>query len=353
MGLNMKPVNFGVVGTGVGATFAIRALKELEKEGLVKVVAVVSRRESRARDFASKWGVEKWYTDYVKMYKEVKPDAVAICTPHYLHFPMVIDAINEGINVLVDKPMAINLHQTDAMIKAAEKAGVKLGVIFQSRFDPKIRKVKEAVDTGKMGKLIMGEAVVEWFRTEEYYSKSPWRGRWSTEGGGALINQAIHTIDLLLWIMGEPECLWSQVGTVAHEIEVEDLAVALIKFKNGAFGIIQGSTAIYPGLPTRLEIHGINGTAIVEGDKLKLLAIKGEETYSEVEEKGELAAWARPEAVPPYNHIALIRDFAQAILEDRKPLVDGYEGRRSIEVIRAIYRSGMTGEIVKFPFVEF
>ena len=346
-----KLVRFGVVGTGVGATFAARALKFLREEGVAELVAVTSRREERAKSFAEEWGAKSWYTNHLEMFRKEELDAAIITTPHYLHFPMAIDAIDSGLHVLVDKPMAISLRECDEMISRARKRGVKLGVILQSRFDDKVLKIKRLVDEGRLGRLILGEARVKWFRTQEYYDKSDWRGRWATEGGGALINQAIHTIDLLLYIMGDPEVLWSQWGTFTHRIEVEDLAVAMLRFRNGAFGMIVGSTSIYPGLPTSLEIHGEKGSAILEGESLKMVAIMGEETVSEEKKEG-LASWARPEAVPPTNHVRLIRDFSQAVLEDREPTVSGEEGRRSIELIRAIYAAGRLGKAVTFPFEE-
>ncbi len=347
-------VKYGLVGVGVGGTFVTRAIKQiLEPEGVATVEAVCSAHEERAKEFASKWGIKKWYTNYRDFLTKSGIDAVIISTPHYLHFPMAIEAIDEGLHVLVDKPMATTLREADEMIKRAERKGVKLGVILQSRFDPKLRKIKSIIEEGRLGKLILGEAYIEWYRTQEYYDKSRWRGRWATEGGGALINQAIHTIDILLWLMGDIDTLWALVGTVAHKIEVEDLAVAAFRFKNGAFGVIIGSTAIYPGFPHRVEIHGEKGSIIWEAELIKKISIMGEPEYSEEKRPEELAAWVKPEAVPPKNHAELIRDFTKAITEDRKPYVDGLEGRRSLEVIRAIYYSGMTGQIVKFPFKEY
>ena len=345
----IRQVKFGVIGAGVGAAFALRALKLLEKEGIVKAVAVSDCVEDLAKKSAEEFGLSRYYVNYKEMLTKGGIEAVFISTPHYMHFPMALDAIGAGLHVLVDKPMAMNLNETDEMIRRARRAGVKLGVNLQSRFDAKILKVKETVDSGRLGKLLLGEALVKWFRTKEYYEKSPWRGRWATEGGGALINQAIHTIDLLIWIMGPVDYLWAQYGAVFHDIEVEDLAIATLKFKNGAFGSIQASTALYPGFPTRLELYGINGVAILEGEMIQLLHIKGEEPYSEREAKEGLETWARPEAAPPLNHAASIRDFAQAIINDREPRVTGEEGRRSIEVIKAIHQSGKTCEVVKFP----
>ena len=345
-------LKFGVIGTGVGGEFVVRAMKELEKEGLLKVVAVVGRKPTKTEEFAKKWGVKSWYTCSRDMITREELDAVAISVPHYLHYYYAIEAIDAGLHVLVDKPIAVNLVEADEMINRAERKGVKLGVILQNRFDPKFRKIKDLIETGKLGKIILGEALVEWYRTHDYYAKSDWRGRWGTEGGGALINQAIHMIDILLWFMGDPSEVYAIAGTYAHEIEVEDLAVAVLKYSSQAIGVIEASTAIYPGLPTRVEIHGTKGTVIWEAGKIKMLAIEGEEVYSEKEEVEGLASWARPEAVPPYNHIELIRDFVKAVEEDRRPFVDGREGRRSLELIRAIYLSQMSKSPVKYPIKE-
>ena len=342
-------VKFGIIGTGVGANFCAKGLSMIKDLGVAKLVAVTSRREERAKEFASKWNLSFWYTNHEEMLERAPIDAVIVSTPHYLHYPMTIDALKADKHVLVDKPMAISLKEADEMINEAEKRGVKLGVNLQSRFDPTFRKVKDAVNEGRFGRLILGEATVKWFRTQEYYDSSPWRGKWATEGGGALINQAIHTLDLLLWIMGPPKFLWGQIDTVAHKIEVEDIAVAAIRFENGALGIIQGSTATYPGLPTRLEIHGTKGTAIIEGEILKRWSVLGEEEVVTEKAKEGLKSWARPELVPATNHAALIRDFAEAVLNDREPFVNGIEGRRSIELIMAIYESGRSNNIIEFP----
>jgi len=348
----VQQVKFGIIGTGVGADFCARGFSTLASSGTAELVAVTSRREERAKDFAAKWGLKQWYTDYEEMLQEAEIDAVIINTPHHLHHPIALDAMKTGKHTLVDKPMAVNLREADEMIEEAEKRDVKLGVILQSRFDPTFRKVKEAADEGKFGRLILGDAIVKWYRTQEYYKRSSWRGCWATEGGGALINQAIHTIDLLLWIMGPPRYLSSQIDTFSHKIEVEDLAVATIRFENGALGVVQGSTAIYPGLPTRLEIHGTKGTAIIEGETIKRWAVLGEKEIILEEAKEGLKSWARPELAPATNHASLIKDFAQAILEDKEPYVNGTEGRRSLELIRAIYKSAKTRSFIDFPLKE-
>jgi predicted dehydrogenase len=347
-------LKFGVVGTGVGSGFISGAASELAKEGVLELTGVVARSRAKTEEFARRYGFKKAYSNIYDMISSEKPDIVAVSAPHYVHFQIALEAIESGVNVLVDKPMAINLREADELIRRAEVKGVKLGVILQSRFDDSFNFVKSLADKGALGRLIMGEAVVEWYRTEEYYLGSSWRGRWATEGGGALINQAIHTVDLLLWIMGEPESVWAKVGTVGHNIEVEDLAVAVVRFRNGALGVIQASTAAYPGLPTRLEIHGLKGTVIVEGDEVKFMKLAEEAPSLKppVKRAEGLKSWERPEAVPIENHKRLLRDFVNAVLEDRKPRVDGYEGRRSLEIIRAIYRSSATGEVVSLPLKE-
>lgn len=345
-------VKFGIVGTGVGANFCAQGISMIHDAEIADLIAVTSRRDERAREFASKCGLKDWYTDYREMLEKADIEAVVINTPHNLHYPMALESIKSGKHVLVDKPIAVSLKQSDEMIDKARRKGVKLGVNLQSRFDPTFRKVKEAAEEQRFGRLILGEAIVKWFRTQEYYDKSAWRGKWDTEGGGALINQAIHTIDLLVWIMGSPRYLWAQIDTVAHKIEVEDLAVAALRFENGALGIIQGSTAIYPGLPSRLEVHGTKGTAIIEGEVLKRWSIIGEEEVVSEEAKEGLKSWARPELAPATNHASLIKDFAEAILEDREPYVNGVEGRKSLEVITAIYRSGRDDRMIEFPLKE-
>ncbi|MEM3419342.1 MAG: Gfo/Idh/MocA family oxidoreductase [Nitrososphaerota archaeon] len=341
-----------MIGTGVGANLCAQALFTISKSNIAQLIAVTSQKEGHAKEFASKWNLKSWYTDYIKMLQKEDLDAVIINTPHYLHYKIAMDVMKMNKHVLVDKPMAISLKETDEMINEARKRNVKLGVILQSRFDSAVKKVKEAIDTGKFGRLILGEAVVEWFREQEYYDKSSWRGKWSTEGGGALINQAIHTIDLLLWLFGQPKQLWAQIDTFLHNIEVEDLAVAAIRFENGALGIIQASTAIYPGLPAKLEVHGTKGTAIIEGEILKRLSIMEEKEVISEKTKDKLESWVRPERVPVMNHASLIKDFAQSIIDDRKPYVDGIEGRKSIELIMAIYKSSKTNSIINFPFEE-
>lgn len=345
-----EKLRVGLVGSGVGAKFVAQAFRLLEGKGLAKLVSVASKREESASRFASEWGLESWYTNHVEMFKKAKLDVAVVCTPHYLHFPVALDSVENGLHTLVDKPLAIDLEEADAIIRVARKAGVKLGTILEYRFSEPVRRLKELLASGALGKPILGEAQVEWYRDEDYYSKSSWRGRRTTEGGGALINQGIHTLDLLLYLLGDVEEVYAKCGTFAHNIEVEDLAVSIMKFVSGAFGVVTVSTAMSPGFPTKLEIHGTGGSALIEGENLRL-SLPGGVEETTATERG-LRSWARPEAVPPNNHALLIEDFISAVLENREPLVSGAEGRRSLEVIRAAYASARRDQVVKLPLLE-
>lgn len=291
------------------------------------------------------------YTSYLELLRREDLDAVSICTPHHTHASITIAAAIHGKHVLVEKPMATSLMEADEMIKFCKEAGVKLGVIFQSRFQEGPRLVKEAIDQGKLGKIVMAEAIVKWFRSDkEYYHRDTWaecwRGKWSTEGGGALINQAIHTIDLLQWFLGPIDHLYGLYGTYTHTIEVEDTAVAVLKFKNKALGVIEGTVSMPKEFQTtKITILGSRGYVELTGTNITAWKIEGEEGPPISKEK-HLKETLK---VKPTGHMLQIQDFVNAIIENREPLVNGEEGRKSLEIITAIYLSSRTGMPIKFP----
>lgn len=347
-----RSVRFGLVGAGVGGGFVAKALKMLEEEGIASLSVVCDLEEKRAQEYAHAYGAQSYTIDFGVMVNSGGVDAVAISTPHYMHFPMALEAINAEVSVLLDKPMAVNVREADELIQKARKKAVTLGVVLQNRMSDDARTAKRAVDAGELGKMILGEATVKWFRDEDYYAKSPWRGKKATEGGGVLINQAIHTLDLLLWLMGPVKSVNATVDTLHHNIEVEDVAAATLRFSSGALGVIQASTVTYPGFPSRVEVHGTNGCALFETDKLRKLVRKGQEVALAEATRQAEGSWSRPEAVLPTNHYRLVKDFVLAIREGRPPRVDGHEGRRSIELIEAIYRSSASEERVELPLTS-
>ncbi len=339
----MSDLGFGIVGGGVIGPHHAKAIADVEGAEVVAVCDVV---ESTAEEFGQEFGVE-YYTELSEMLDRDDLDVLDVCTPSGLHAKLGIQGAEAGKHVLVEKPIDINLERADALISACEDGDVKLGVIFQHRFDDATVRLKEAVEEGKFGKLFLGDAYVKWYRTQEYYDKGGWRGTWEYDGGGSLINQSVHTIDLQRYIMGDPEWVWGKIGVMTHDIETEDLGLGILGFKNGARGVIEGSTSVYPGLTARLEIHGEKGTAILEGGKISKWEIQGEE--EEVAEETEEGAASDAAAISSNSHTRQIQDLVDAINEDRKPVVDGYEGKKALEVIMAIYQSSKKGKVVNFP----
>jgi len=300
------------------------------------LIAAVDVVAERARDVAQKYGAECWYEDYQKVLERDDIDAVFICTPHYLHVPMVIDAARHGKHVLVEKPLAIDSDSAAMAIEACRRAGVRFAVCLQNRMNPATVALKDAIHRGLLGKIVCVTGAVSWYRSDEYYADSPWRGRWETEGGGVLINQAIHTLDLMLHLAGDVESVSATLATVGHRaIEVEDVASVSMRFADGAVGNLFATTCSYPGTDVRIEIVGTKGSALIEADALaRFSSINGEALVVEDDRYESLVA-------KPYygaSHRKLIEDFIEAIIENRPPFVTGEEGKRSIDVLNTIYR---------------
>ncbi len=344
----MKALYFGIIGVGNIARTHVAAIKKTPGAALI---AVADRDPERARAFAAEHG-GTWYTDYHDLLARDDIDAVALCTPHDLHAPMTMDAAAAHKHVICEKPMARNVAECDAMIAACERAGVTLGIIFQSRFEPLAYKSKSLINAGKLGRLLWVSASTMWYRTDEYYRSAPWRGTWAHEGGGVLINQAIHAIDLLIWLTGMPTWVTARTRTLYHCIEVEDGGIAILEYADNRLGSIQATTAAYPGYPERLEFYGTGGSAIFHKGQGKL-EWHLLDPREDGEEKAEVSSGAaRPMDISDTGHIAQFQDFAAAIREHRRPLVDGYEGRKSIEVVQAIYRSARTNAPVSLPLAQ-
>lgn len=331
----MKEVRCAVIGCGVIGPVHAEALSRSERAHLAATVDVVPER---ARDLAMKYGAENWYDDYAEVLKRDDIDAVSICTPHYLHVPMIVDAARYGKHILVEKPLAMDSIGATMAIEACRDAGVCLAVCFQNRLNPATVAVKSAIDQEILGKLVGITGNVSWYRPDDYYAGSPWRGRWATEGGGVLINQAIHTLDLLLYLAGDVYSWSAILDRLGHSgIEVEDVASISMKFSSGAVGSLFATTCSHPGLDVRIEVTGTNGSALIEGEKLtRFETMTGETCSVNCEDNAEFAAVAK--SYYGSSHHKLIEDFLDSVINHRLPLVAGEEGRRSIDLLDAIYR---------------
>ncbi|MFN0107958.1 MAG: Gfo/Idh/MocA family protein [Blastocatellia bacterium] len=338
----MNEIGFGIVGGGMIGAVQAAAIEQING---AKLVAVCGRDEARTADFAAKFGCAA-YTDYDKFLQHPGLQVVSICTPSGSHADLGIRAAEAGKHVLTEKPIETNLEKADALIAACDRAGVKLGVIFQSRFLPAVQRIKQAIDEGRLGKLMVGDALVKWYRAPEYYADS-WHGTMAQDGGGALINQAIHTVDLLRWIMGPVESAFAMKSALRYpHIEAEDTLVGTVKFQNGALGMIQATTSAKPGFKRRLEISGERGSIILDGDAISVWAVDGEDTDTgEAEQLTDGSA--NPAAISNEGHRRQIKDMMHAVIENRAPMIDGREGRKSLELVMALYAAANEGKLVK------
>lgn len=340
-----RPLGFALVGLGMVGPAHAKAINEMP-EGILKVVCDLDA--DRAKAAAERFNTE-WSSDFNEVLSRPDIDVVDITTPQFTHLALGSLAAKARKNVIVEKPMEVNCAKARELISICDEAGVKLGVILQSRFKKSRIILKQTIRDGKLGRLLMGGAYIKWYRTQEYYNSCAWRGTWAKEGGGALINQGIHTIDALLDMMGDVSALSAYYTTTPiHNIEVEDLAVASLKFKNGALGTIEASTALRPGLPERLEIHGELGTVILEGGAVKQWEVEGmdgEEIKRMAEEPVGMNS-SDPMAFPIIWHKQQLQDFCHAIWENKDPQVTGNIGIKPLEVIDAIYQSSRSSQQV-------
>ncbi len=348
-------VRFGIVGCGMIADFHARALAQVTGGELT---ACSSRSPESSAAFSERYGCACFAT-VEEMVSSRQVDAICVCTPSGAHLEPTLTAAHHGVHVVVEKPLEVTLARCDRMIEACDRAGVRLSTIFQSRFHDGARNLKSAVDEGRFGKLSLGTATVKWFRDQDYYDKGPWRGTWRLDGGGALMNQAIHNVDLLLWIMGKAISVTARTATIAHQrIEVEDTAVAIVEFANGALGTIQATTASWPGWRKRLEFSGSDGSAILEDDRLvrwDFRTMRETDTtiaQSAPSDSNVTGGATGPSSIGVEGHIRQLEDFVIAIRDNRSPAVDGREARKSVELIRAIYRSADARAPVKLAGAE-
>ncbi|GAA4432799.1 Gfo/Idh/MocA family oxidoreductase [Ravibacter arvi] len=350
--MTKRVYGIGIIGTGLIADFHAKAIREIPN---ARLVGAFNRNQAKAADFVSRFG-GKTYASQEELAEDEEIDVVCICTASGAHLEGGLAAIRAGKHCLIEKPMEITSGRCDQLISAAAEAGVHLGVIFPSRYHEVNINIKAAIDARRIGTPVIGNAYVKWNRSKAYYQSAPWRGTWELDGGGALMNQGIHSVDLLQWFMGPVETVHAFAANRRHtEIEVEDTLVAILKFSNGALGTIECSTASYPGSFKRLEVIGTEGTAIGEENDLLTWAFEHElpedesirEKYSGKQlSKGGVAD---PAAISFIGHQRQIEDFLEAIDRGGEPGVNGIEGRKSVAIIEAIYESARTGQSVRLP----
>jgi UDP-N-acetyl-2-amino-2-deoxyglucuronate dehydrogenase len=350
-----REYGWGIVGCGVIGPTHARAVAGLPNAHLV---AVTDLDQGKAKALAGSSGAA-WEADLGALLARPDIDVVSVCVPSGLHAEVGVQAAQAGKHLVIEKPIDVTVAAADRLLGAAAAAGVGLTVISQHRFDAGVRRLRELTESGRLGRLTLGEAAVKWYRSQGYYDSGDWRGTWALDGGGALMNQGVHYLDLLCWIMGPVAEVTALCATQAHEIEVEDVALALLRFTSGAVGLVQAATAVYPGFPERLEVSGTGGSVVVEGGALRSSEL--------VDERGEVGAYgvaatptnpddqaapadhtaaSDPAALADEAHRAQLADFLAALDQGGQPLVTGEQARAALAVIRAVYDSARLGRPV-------
>jgi predicted dehydrogenase len=337
-------VHIGVLGGGNISQTHARAAREIEG---VEIAAVYGQNTEKVCGLAEFCRCQA-YGDLNSFLQHKPMEVVLIGSPSALHAEQGMAAARCGLHVLVEKPIDVTTERAEALVAECQRFGVKLGVFFQERAAPDIRKLKQLLDEGRLGKPFLVSARVKWYRPPEYYQHSRWRGRRALDGGGALMNQGVHTVDLLLWLLGDVTRVWGRAITAYHSIEVEDTLVATLEFSNGAIGTLEAATSAYPGYARRLELTGSEGTVILESDRLISADLRtplGDWVREQPERSDERST--SPVISDVQSHRAVIEDFLNAIITGGTPLCDGQQALRSVELIQAIYESSRTGHAIR------
>ena len=333
-------IKFAVIGCGRIAPSHLEGIKNAPHAELVAVCDVI---EEKAMQAAKDYGLSKWYTDVEEMLQSEDIDVCCICTPSGIHGEITALVAKYKKHVLCEKPLDVTSEKMQKMIDVCHENNVKLGAIFQRRtFDGAI-KIEEIVESGALGKVTMADVSMKYYRDQEYYDSADWRATWEYDGGGALMNQGIHGVDMLSWIMGGIHSVYSHCKTVNWNIEVEDTAVVCVKYKNGALGVIQGTTTAYPGLDTVFSFHGPDGS-ISFGDSCVYTWKMKDENMKEPEITGSMGGLNCQYSTTNFGHDSQIEDMAMAIIENRDPMITGEDAKKSVEIILAIYDSARTGK---------
>ncbi len=357
--VSSRPVSIAIVGCGAIAPTQAKALRGLPSQ--FHLTHCCDQDSAKAEAFAKEHGLQT--IGWEALLDDPAIEAVTICVPSGLHARLGAEALKKGKHVIIEKPMDVSVEACERLLTAQTEGDRVLSIISQHRFDPDSQRVRALIDQQALGKTVLVDVGIPWYRTQEYYDSGDWRGTWAMDGGGCLMNQGVHTIDLMLWLCGPVKSVFARTKTAAHErIEVEDVVSASLEFANGAIGTLLASTSCYPGFLAKLAIYGTDGTAILEGDELVTLAIRGQEMQTgatgsahalQVATGGTRSATANSTAIPPASakagwawgdaHRAQFVDFFECIRTGRAPLVDGRSGRDAVALIKAVYESARTG----------
>ena len=337
--MSNKQLGFALIGCGVAAGFHARAIagfQDLALRGVYDTYQPGAQIFSQSQNTACYETLESLLADPLV-------DAVCICTPSGLHAAQAIAALEAGKHVLIEKPLAISAEEGWKVVQAAKKQHRIVDVVAQLRCCPAVQQLRDAISQGRLGTITLVQLDMVYYRSEEYYNSSPWRGTWAMDGGGALMNQGVHGIDLLLYLLGPVKQVYSHAKTMARSIETEDTAAATLEFENGAICTVAATTSVYPGSPRRLRVCGTKGTVVLTEDSITEWSVEGDDPAAYLS-ASEYVSFNKPEAVPESAHAAVIRDFADSILAGRQPISGVQDGYNAVALIEAMYQSSKTGQ---------
>lgn len=344
----MKKLGYAVLGLGIGMAHAAGAAESENAD----LVAACDLDEERLAKFAALYPDATLYRDADALFADPRVDIVSICLPSAMHADFAVRAMEAGKHVLIEKPIDITPERARLIIEAAERTGMTAGVVHQNRFNLNMYPIKAAVESGKLGKLILGTFAVKWYRKQHYYDRGGWRGTWEMDGGGSLMNQAVHTVDLMQWLMGEVESVTSTMTIANHDIKTEDMTASLVQFKSGATATFVSTTCAYPGLSTDIQLYGSGGSIEADADRITLWKMVDDEDGDEEDEMldrygagNRAAAAAEPDKL--YGHRHVVEDMICAVRDGRAPEVSVAEAIKSVAIVNAVYRSAREGRPVK------